>query len=516
MAGMGKKPQKVFLTIIFFVGCLLSFHKVASPQEPVTTKESISTQESINTQESITAQEPVTAQEAVNVDQNIKALEPEDASMKWARRSLAGASLKDGFSVPVSGSGVSGSGVSEVGDSGSGDFGAGGEDTFDLHLGGSFQVDYRYYQENSRADNCFDIRQARLFLSGSLNHFISYRIEYELQGNDSQNLIEVYGEWEIIRQNLLMSGLRIGQFKEPYGLECQTRESALFFVERSMGYYLTPQRDVGLMFSGSSYHEIIQYAAGLFNGDGRDGSTKGSRNDQLEVAARLVLIPFPWSWLESLQIGGSLTQSRIDLSNVALEVKSSGMAGTSRCIFVLNQNTKFGLLQKVKERDRWALEAGWSLGPLAVQGEYLNLKYKNLESSGGNVRDADFSSWYGSALLFFTGESPVFKGGVLQPVKPKNNLDWSAGTWGGLVLATRVDHFSGDKAWIKKDAFISVEKANAYSVALNWIMNPMLRLIIDYTYTDFSDHLRVRVNPDGKVDYIYDEHVLTTRFHIAF
>ena len=162
-------------------------------------------------------------------------------------------------------------------------------------------------------------------------------------------------------------------------------------------------------------------------------------------AARLVFVPFkiaPWPWLESLQIGGSLTQSKIDLSNVALEVKSSGMGGTTRSIFVLNQNTKFGLLQNVKERDRWALEAGWSLGPLAVQGEYLNLKYKDLESSGGHVQDADFSSWYGSILLFFTGESPIFKEGVLQPVKPKNNLDLSAGTWGGLGLAVRADHFS--------------------------------------------------------------------------
>ena len=165
--------------------------------------------------------------------------------------------------------------------------GAGGENALDLYLGGVLQVDYRYYQENSRADNGFDIRQARLSVSGLLNSFLYYRLEYELQGNDAQNLTEAYGEWEIDPQQILRLGakaaLRIGQFKEPYGLEWQTRDSALFFAERSMGYYLTPQRDVGLMFSGSLFHEIIHYAAGLFNGDGRDGSTRGSRNDQSEA-----------------------------------------------------------------------------------------------------------------------------------------------------------------------------------------------------------------------------------------
>ncbi|MDY6853791.1 MAG: hypothetical protein SWO11_03640 [Thermodesulfobacteriota bacterium] len=50
---------------------------------------------------------------------------------------------------------------------------------------------------------------------------------------------------------------------------------------------------------------------------------------------------------------------------------------------------------------------------------------------------------------------------------------------------------------------------------MNWIMNPF-NIILDYTYTDFSDLLRVHVNPDGSVDYIEEENVITCRFQLNF
>ena len=80
----------------------------------------------------------------------------------------------------------------------------------------------------------------------------------------------------------------------------------------------------------------------------------------------------------------------------------------------------------------------------------------------------------------------------------------------------RVEHFSGDKDWIMEDAFVSVRKADAFSGAVNWILNPNFGLILDYTYTDLSDPIRVRVNPDGSVDYIDEEHVFTIRSQLVF
>jgi hypothetical protein len=61
-----------------------------------------------------------------------------------------------------------------------------------------------------------------------------------------------------------------------------------------------------------------------------------------------------------------------------------------------------------------------------------------------------------------------------------------------------------------------VETADAYSVALNWVLYPMARLILDFTHTDLSDPIRSRILMDGEAEYIETENVATLRFSIDF
>jgi len=384
-----------------------------------------------------------------------------------------------------------------------------------LRLGGALQMDYHHYGEEERADNRFDIRRARLLLTGHLFNLLGFRMEYEFQGSGSKELLDAYGEIGIHSPN----AVRFGQFKVPFSLEWQTSYKDLLFAERSMGYFLEPGRDVGIMLHGHFFQDAVNYAVGLFNGDGTDGSSRGSEKDTPELASRLVFSPFKtvsWSWLKFFQIGGSVTYADIDLTNVDLSVKSTGMVGTRRSLYQLNSNTKFGVLHDTDQRRRWGLEAAWAWGPLAIQGEYIYLEYTGLKDATGLSRDADFYTWYGSAVFWLTGEHPEFVQGKLQPIKPVKNFDLSQGTWGAFGIGCRVEHFSGDEDWITEDAFVSVREADAFSVALNWAMNPAFRFILDYTYTDLSDPIRVRVEPDGTVDYIDDEHVLTFRGQLSF
>ena len=90
------------------------------------------------------------------------------------------------------------------------------------------------------------------------------------------------------------------------------------------------------------------------------------------------------------------------------------------------------------------------------------------------------------------------------------------GTWGALCLGARIEHFNGDINWINSDSYVSVEEADAYSLALNWVLYPMARIVLDYTHTNLSGPIRVRVLPDGSADYIEAENVFTIRFSIDF
>jgi phosphate-selective porin OprO/OprP len=388
------------------------------------------------------------------------------------------------------------------------------EGGMELRLGGAFQTDYRYYFEDERADNRFDIRRARLRFRGQLTRYFRFGMEYEFQGNETDNLVDAYGE-----AVFGPSALRFGQFKEPFSLEWQSVDKAQYFAERSMGYYLGPKRDIGIMLHGSLFQDAVMYSGGFFNGDGDDGSASGPEEDSPEVAARIVFSPFKRSlssWLNGIQFGASATYANIDPLNIDLKVKSTGMVGTDTSLYVLTHNTKFGVIQDVDSRRRIGVEAAWAVGPVLFQGEYFSLTYSDLEASGDHPADAEFSTWYASSMWCLTGEHPILSKGVVKPVYPNHFFNPEAGTWGAFCLAARIEHFDGDENWINPASYVSVEEADAYSLAMNWVLFPMARIVLDYTHTDLSNPIRVRVLPDGSADYIDSENVITCRFSIDF
>jgi phosphate-selective porin OprO/OprP len=388
------------------------------------------------------------------------------------------------------------------------------EGGMELRFGGAFQTDYRYYAEDERADNGFDIRRSRIRFGGQLTRYFRFKTEYEFQGSEIDNLVEAWAE-----AVFGSSSLRFGQTKEPFSLEWQSLDKAQYFAERSMGYYLGPKRDIGLMLHGSLFQDRVTYAGGLFNGDGDDGAVSGVEEDVPEVAARITISPFKRSlssWLSGIQFGASATYAQIDPINISLGVKSTGMIGTAKNVYLLTHNTKFGVIQDVGDRQRYNLEAAWAVGPFLFQGEYFSLTYTDMEAAGENPKDAEFSSWYASAMWCITGERPILSKGVVKPIHPDRFFNPEEGTWGALCLAARINHFEGDEAWINPASYVSVDKADAYSLALNWVLYPMARIVLDYTHTNLSDPIRVRILTDGSTDYIEEENVITCRFSLDF
>ncbi|MBU1170895.1 MAG: hypothetical protein KKD44_15150 [Proteobacteria bacterium] len=388
------------------------------------------------------------------------------------------------------------------------------EGGMELKLGGALQADYRGYNESQLAGNGFDVRRARLVFRGALTRWVRFGMEYEFQGNETDNLVDAYVEG--VNGN---HALRFGQFREPFSLEWQCRDKALYFSERSMAWSLSPHRDVGVMLHGQFFNDGLSYALGLFNGDGDDGSSRGNEQDSPEMTGRFVLAPFKnstLSFINGFQVGASASYANIETLNVNLKVKSSGMAATSINVYDLSHNTKFGVLQDVDSRVRVGLEVAWSVGPLAMMGECIQLSYQGLEPVGQDPKDADFSAWYGAFLWNITGEAILFNRGIMQPVYPNRNFNPDEQTWGAFCLGVRVEHFNGDRDWINTDAHVSTEKADAFSLALNWVLFPMCRMVFDVTHTRMSDPIRVRVLSDGQVDYITRENCFTARCSLDF
>jgi phosphate-selective porin OprO/OprP len=331
---------------------------------------------------------------------------------------------------------------------------------------------------------------------------------FEFQGNETQNLVDAFADYQF---NPLLS-VRMGQFKVPFSYEWQINDSKFPFAERSIGYSLQPGRDIGLMIGGQLLKKTVSYGIGMFNGDGIDGSSRGNQKDDPEIAVRFVVHPFAMTKipvLSKLFAGISYTEGRIDLSNISVNAKSTGMIGTRRSLYVLNANTKFGALLEVDKRKRTGCEGGLRYGPFSCYGEYQRYQYMHLKPVRGITGNANFYSWYVSFVVNLYGH-PIEKHFQKQPIKQqskKNSGQWQA--------AFRREYFSGDQQWIIDKAYNATREANAYSIALSYFVVPHYRFLFDYSVTDILDPLRIRVNPDGTIEYMSSETALTLRFQIT-
>ena len=387
------------------------------------------------------------------------------------------------------------------------------KDFFELRIGSLLQVDYRYFNYGGDVDpneNRFDIRRARLLLTGHLYRRFFYKFQYQFAGAGSRRLLDAYVDTRV----LPFISLRVGQFKEPFSLEQVTSSKNIFFAERSMGYLLTPLRDVGLMAHASLWKDRIYYGVGIFNGDGLDDSVGGD-SDSPEFTGRLVYAPFKnmgipiWN---GLQIGGSYSYAKADRNNVKVVVMTSGLTP----FFEINSAKKFNIIREVNARTRYGAELAWAYGPLLLWGEYINLQFSDVKTSDSQF-NINLEDHYGSLLWMITGEEPTLKNGKIQAIRPLRNL--GEGGWGALGLAFRYDNFdAGDSAYkYLIDPKTYVREATAYTIAVNWYLNPYIRLLLNATRTNFDQPLLIdKDSLTGETLYSDREDVVEGRFQFQF
>jgi phosphate-selective porin OprO/OprP len=385
-------------------------------------------------------------------------------------------------------------------------------DMFSLYLGGLLQTDYRYYDYDDAdpANNKFDLRRVRLIIGGHFSRYFDYKFEYEFQGAGARRLLDAYADAHVAP----FVSLRLGQFKEPFSLQQYTQDKNNFFAERAMGFYLTPQRDVGIMAHASLWSDRINYGLGIFNGDGGDDVTGGNVDDP-EWTGRLVFAPFKnrgISLVDNLQVGGSFGYARIDRNNVDVDVKTTGLT----TFFRVTSSAKFNVIRDADDRKRYGAELGWAAGPLALTGEYIRVEFRDITTSASQF-DADLEDYYIALVWMITGEKPTFKKGVLQGIKP--HKDFGRCGWGGLGLAFRYDMFSAEESVYENliNEGDSVREAEAYTFAINWYLNPFARMILDATRTNFDRPLLVGRDPLTGTSLFSDrEDVFTARFQFGF
>lgn len=254
-------------------------------------------------------------------------------------------------------------------------------------LDGGDQGDARFPDDNDR----FYLRRARINASGKLPEDFEFRVELDLAGTLARTtgLRAQMTDGYIFWNHYHAFGVRVGQFKTPFGFEQLYGDPRLFTIERTLvNDRLTLSRQIGAQVEGNLLDQHLYYALGAFNGTGVNNNFND--NNKLAWVGRLAATPWrggdaqhPANW----SFGGNyFTSDDLALSEPADFGFDSTPATADRDNLFTGKHTGWGVDSQLK------------MGPFDVWAEYLKARFEPDDKRPQPTLESD--GWYLQAAVF--------------------------------------------------------------------------------------------------------------------
>jgi phosphate-selective porin OprO/OprP len=373
-----------------------------------------------------------------------------------------------------------------------------------LKIGGRVQLDSAWFAEDGEIESDFggdpgvdgaEFRRARIVFSGELWKHFEYKAEYDFAGvdpADTPGFRDVYGG---LYDLPVVGSVRVGHYKEPFGLEELTSSNYITFMERSLTSAFTPARNDGVMAHNTICEDSGTWAIGVFRPT-EDQTAFGQGDGDYSITGRVTHLP----WYEEpgthlLHIGGAITRQGAEGNVQRYSARPSAHLADRLVDTRITVPMMVTDLQ-VNADVRTGLEAALVLGPLSFQGELMSTWANGIRG------DEDLSAlgYYVMVSYFLTGEHRPYdrEAGVFSRVKPKSNFLAGDGC-GAWELAARYSFLDLD---VDSELGAAFEALHDVTVGVNWYWNPIFRVMLNY----------VVAHPEGS-GYL---HVAELRFQVAF
>ncbi len=381
---------------------------------------------------------------------------------------------------------------------------------FKFQLGGRLYVDAAWINEDNEVktfdsplpgvgaisdqDDYFEFRAARLFLAGTLYERVEFKAEFDFADGPGDSAIfkDVY-----IGVNKIpwIGNFRVGHFKEPFSLEELTSSRFITFMERATPNAFAPGRNTGAMIFDTAFEERLTWAAGIF----RDADNHARDMGEGEYAGTFRLTGLPWfqDATKLWHVGAAFSTRRVE--------DNAGAHSTYRVrqrpeTHGADRFVDTGTLDQSPHDNRLGLETALVYGSWSLQGEYLvNWLDRRTDATHD---DLAFDGWYVFGGFFVTGEGRNYKksSAAFDRVKPLANfMNGECGT-GAIELAVRYSNID------LIDQGIDGGEMNCLTLGVNWYLNPMTRVMLNYINADV-DHRGVDLG---------DANIFMMRFQVDF
>ena len=354
-----------------------------------------------------------------------------------------------------------------------------------LKIGGRIMNDWAFFgvdDDLQAAKGAFDdgteFRRARLYVAGEVYGNVIFKAQYDFAGGDA-DFKDMY-----VGLKDLPGGatLKIGHFKEPFGLEELTSSKYITFMERSFAATFAPSRNTGIGVHGHCMDERVTWSGGVFHDVGSFGDGKG---DAYNVTGRVTGLPlYEDDGARLVHLGLAYSHKNPDNtikfsahpeSHIAPALVSTGDVAADSV-------------------DLIGTEAAVVLGPASIQGEYV---FARVDTSSGS--DADLSGYYVQASYFVTGEHRHYSRshGAFSRVKPAHSfIGKEGGGPGAIELALRYSSID------LTDGSVTGGELDDIAVGVNWHLNANTRVMANYVRAD--------------LDSVGEADIFQTRFQIDF
>lgn len=394
-----------------------------------------------------------------------------------------------------------------------------GDKKHSMALTGRVHFDYRDisgYDESHDPDTTtiadqFEVRRARIGVKGKFYEHIGYEVAINGVGS-SANLVDTawvnLGWWKPAQ-------FQVGRFKQPMSLEELTSSNNITFAERSFVNALVPTKKLGAMIHGEPTPGLVYGISVFQNGFNETNNEDDGKFIGGRVAANVAQFA---GWKESvLHVGVSGYDGEWATKPVTTSQNST--SATTRSTFVGFRTEGRGLSNiyraqisgdnavatpggtatnqaKVDQR-AYGIELAGSYKQFKLQGEYIkanfDAQYDSAVAADSATVGGDVDAWYAAASWMLTGETyaNTYKGGAWGGIKPNTPFSLESGKGkGAWELALRYSKFDASDIKVtdagRGARLQGTPEADAYTVGLNWYLNPNLRFMLDYVYTDYD------------------------------
>lgn len=328
-----------------------------------------------------------------------------------------------------------------------------------LKFGGRLMADYTFADVDDSLggqDDGFEFRRARIFFSGTVYDRVEFKVNYDFAGGDA-DFKDVY---IALKQD--WGKVKFGHFKEHFSLEEMASSKYITFLERpTPTQAFAPSRNSGVALEGA-VDDAINWGVGYYYD--ADGFGDSTNEDATNLTGRIGWRPF-YEDEAYLHVGAAVT-FKDHPGSVRYRARPEAHLAdryVNTGTFAADDTTIFNA------------EIAGATGPFWYAGEYYSA-----DVSASAFGDPTFSGYYASAGYFLTGETRPFKtsAGAWNRVKPNSNFGEGGGAWEVAARFSNID---------LTDAGISGGEQDGLTVALNWYLNPVTRLMIDYVTADVDD-----------------------------